>query len=413
MLGLGSRWQFFTQIMLPNHLRSAARDACISIVDHYSDPIHYAVSSNSNSLGDCDSSDDVSAARQNHGPYFDAVLGRPMPDLPPVGGFWYRRLLETSDVSSNESKNDMTTARLGAARELLACYESAIHPCMSRSRQQFDGEDHHDNYNGEPLELKLPLNAMVEVMMNYELLLAHLMRVGSGVQSSADRGRNAVNDELINNPNPTHNPLEKVDGEELSERAEGDHETSAADEASPAPDSDVVIRIVTTIADDVLRWSVKLPKKDGSALWKVRNVLLPCLLRLIEHLVVLLSSYERQNIGKRSAFNKMGRHCLAIATLTALPFVGDGKLNSGVFGCGRLLDWILDRSNEGSIESPELHDLSIAHTLQECSLPPVLSESIMKCDFMQRSVVDWSVPSAHFGAPWVSALDNAGTTTSD
>jgi hypothetical protein len=100
------------------------------------------------------------------------------------------------------------------------------------------------------------------------------------------------------------------------------------------------------------------------------------------------------------------RRCLAIATVAAAPFVGDGKLNSGVFGCGSLLDWNADdRDGDGSII--EMHGpsnlLSLAHTLQECSHPPImlLPESMISSDFMQRSVVDWSVKSAKMDAPWV------------
>jgi hypothetical protein len=131
-------------------------------------------------------------------------------------------------------------------------------------------------------------------------------------------------------------------------------------------------------------------------MWKVWNVLLPSLLRLIEHLVVLLPSFESKNIGYGATYDMMVRHCLAIATVAAAPFVGDGKLNSGTFGCGCLLDWITLRGNEDGVESQEPCNLSVAYKLQECSLPPALSESIMMSNFMQRSVVDWSVPSAHF-----------------
>jgi hypothetical protein len=446
------------------HLTSTARDACISLVNHYSDPIHHhhhhASSSSSSDHpleGGRDSDDDPppdAAAgqqlgdgaddhRHRHpgggdddaaGPYFDAVLGRPMPDLPPVCGFWYRRLLEVaagggggggciggggaSSSSSSSSSSDSITAGWGAARELLAQYESSIHPrVVKRRRRRRGGEDRDGGPGGgERAELEVPLDAVVEVLRNYELLVARLMRVGGGsgggVQSSpTDPGGGdaaAANDDqsIVDS---THTPLDSPDEGGESERTVGIHETSTAGDGGPTSDCDAR-RVAAAIADDVLRWSVDLPKEDASALWNVRNALLPCLLRLIEHLVVLLPSYENDNIidDGAASYSTMVRHCLAIATVAAAPFAGDGKLNSGAFGCGSLLDWISGciSNEDGGVDSQEPRNLSIAHTLQECSVPPALSESITTSDFMQRSVVDWSVPSAQFGAPWVSALDD-------
>ena len=429
------------------HLTSTARDACISMVNHYSDSIHHhhhASSSSSNHpLEGCDSDDAPPAAGQrgdgadhyhhpddddDAGPYFDAVLGRPMPDLPPVCGFWYRRLLEVAagggggggciggggaSSSSSSSSSDSITAGWGAARELLAQYESSIHPrVVKRRRRRRGGEDRDGGPGGgERAELEVPLDAVVEVLRNYELLVACLMRVGGsgGVQSpptDPGGGDAAANDQSI--VDSTHAPLDSSDEGGASERTGGIHETSTAGDGGPTSDCDAR-RVAAAIADDVLGWSIDLPKKDTSALWNVRNALLPCLLRLIEHLVVLLPSYENDNIDDGAASDStMVRHCLAIATVAAAPFVGDGKLNSGAFGCGSLLDWISGCSSneDGGVDSQEPRNLSIAHTLQECSVPPALSESITTSDFMQRSVVDWSVPSAQFGAPWVSALDD-------
>ena len=258
--------------MSSNRLSLTARDACISIVNHYSDLIHHRASSFSNSFEDCNSDDAPAVARRgsnndaadqrgghDHHPYFDAVLGRPIPDLPPVGGFWCCRLLiEASSVgapsSRGSTKEDATAAAgSGAARELLARYESAIHPCVERGTRtrRWSGEDR-DGSTGEASGPEVPLDAVVEVLMNYELFVAHLIRVGSGVRSSSARGGDAVNDRLI--VDTTHIPLENFDGKKASERAEGTYETSTAGEQSPTPDCDVR-RVAATIADDVIRWS--------------------------------------------------------------------------------------------------------------------------------------------------------------
>ena len=390
-------------------LSTTARDACISIMKHYSDPIHHTIASSSSSSSTNNLSEEESLSSTSP-PYFDSVLGRPMPELPPVSAFWYRRLLDASagtttcgsSMSSNESTpNDATmmTSR-GAAFELLICYESVLHPCVKRRRTN----EHIDKYH---IESETPLNAVVEVVRNYELLVAHLMRVESVGEQALVDGGNIVNDESISSP-MLLNTVNNIDSKDSTKiYVITSIEANTGEDSMHNPEHDVK-RIVATIADDILQWSVKLPKNDNLALFKVRNVILPCLLRLIIHFVVLLPSYKHRVSG--AEFNIMFRHCLAIATVSAVPFVGDGKLKSGVFGCGCLLDWISGRNIDETIRSPEYNEFSIAYTLNKCSLPPELPASLATSDFMTRSVVDWSAASAHFGAPWVSAFEQYAET---
>ena len=399
-------------------LSTTARDACISIVKHYSDPIHHTVvaSSSSSSSSTNNLSEEESIAVVNvhdvsstSPPYFDPFLGRPMPELSPMNAFWYCRLLDASagtatcgssmsELTSNDATmmtNDatmMTTSR-GAAFELLICYESVLHPCVKRRRTN-------ELIDKDNIESETPMNAVVEVIRNYELLVAHLVRVETGEQAFVEGG-NVVNGELISSP--MLNTVKKFDSTDSTKIMVIESSEINDGKDNMHNHEHDVRRIVDTIADDILQWSVKLPKNDHLALWKVRNVLLPCLLRLINHIVVLLPSYKSRVSG--AEFTTMVRHCLAIATVSAVPFVGDGRLKSGAFGCGCLLDWISGHNIDETNISPEHNEFSIAYTLNKCSLPPELPASLAASDFMTRSVVDWSAASAQFGAPWVSAFE--------
>ncbi|KAL7529143.1 hypothetical protein ACHAXR_002813 [Thalassiosira sp. AJA248-18] len=176
--------------------------------------------------------------------------------------------------------------------------------------------------------------------------------------------------------------------------------------------------MVYVIADDVFQWSTRLQKKDKPAQWKLNNVLLPCLLRLIEHCVVLLTSHNNDSV---SLSNEQVQEALAIATVAAVPFVGDGKLKSGAFGIGSLLEWVFESSNEdGHVGASTPSILSLTYTLRSCSLPPIskteessanytLPDSIVSSNFMTSPVVDWSVPAAQFNAPWTDGVTGIGS----
>lgn len=376
---------------MPNDLESTAADACASIVKHYSDPIHFASSLTSGERdgGSDQNSYSGSAATKcldKSAPYFDTILGGPMPDLAPVCDFWYRKLLDASASSTSLG------ASLIAARELLCSYESIIHPCVKRQRNRHDEDS--------KLEKEVSLNAVVEIIINYELLLAHLMRDAS-TQSVAK-------DDIITEENEPSNPIIETGTIVLR----GAEDTSKTIEENKSE----LDKMVCVIADDIFHWSANLPKKDKASMWKIQNILLPCLLRLIQHTIVLPTYRQHEKLMTN---NTQLRNALAVATVTAVAFVGDGKLNSGDFGIGSLLEWTLDIETEDCHENaPTMPShLSLAHTLQSCSLSPIstavdfnatckLPMSIVSSDFMTRPVVDWSVPSAHFDAPWVSFINN-------
>lgn len=111
--------------------------------------------------------------------------------------------------------------------------------------------------------------------------------------------------------------------------------------------------------------------------------------------VLLTPTHSCGSIPKH---NTQIRKALSVATIAAVPFVGDGKSKSGAFSIGALLEWVCtdDKGEEG--QKPPI--LSLSDTLPTSSGLP---DSILSSNFMTRSVVDWSVPAAQFGAPWVSA----------
>jgi hypothetical protein len=367
---------------MTDSLGTAAQDVCVSIVNHYSFPLQEAPVDRDN--------DDTSAEFRNHAnsdlspPYFDNTLGYPMPELDPRYHSWHQRcIVATSDVVRADATTSTTSARnenarfvYDAVQALLKGYESIIHPCVQRKEGIEMNNDNTDRLDKQP---DIPLHAVIEIVRNYELLIAHAMKDRS-FHLSADGSPDIHND---NN--------------DLSEKDENYIGTAS--------------KIIPIIADDIFHLSTNLPKKtnDESTLWKVRNVLLPCLLRLIEHSVVLLTvCTNNQKLSNQTMNASVIQHSLAIATVVAVPFVGDGKLNSGTYSIGSLLDWIQDCDKEsGKKDAPSMPSiLSLAYTLQRCSIPQnnanEQSQSIMLSNFMQRSVVDFSVPSAHAIAPWVS-----------
>ncbi len=353
--------------MADDVLTVAAREVCIALVDHYSDPTHYTSPLPSEGCDHAASTEFRSANNYLSAPYFDGTLGCPMLELEPPCRGWTQQL---RDASSAIDKNTINNA-FDVVNALLRCYESVIHPCVKRKQIAKAQNDILDRKIEQP---GIPLHVVIEIVSNYELLIAHAMRDGAALLSA--NGSTQICD-------ASNNQKESYMG--------------------------TASKIIPIIADDIFQLSTQLPKKskNESTFWKVRNVLLPCLLRLIEHSVVLLTLRSYEHNLSNPATNATGiKNALAIATVVAVPFVGDGKLNSGAYGIGSLLDWIQDREKQGETPLPSI--LSLAYTLQQCSIPPknsnTLSQSIMSSNFMQRSVVDLSVPSARVSASWVSSV---------
>ena len=86
--------------------------------------------------------------------------------------FWYKKLV---DNNMNTSCDHKTQSSLDAARELICCYESTIHPLIMRGNKPLDDCNALSGMVKEVVDNKVPLNAVIEVVKQYELLLAHLM----------------------------------------------------------------------------------------------------------------------------------------------------------------------------------------------------------------------------------------------
>ena len=369
--------------MSTDHLRSVALEAVSSLIKHYSDPVH------SSSTTDVHTIDDTNYVNSNDGPYFVTCVGR-LPNLTPVCEFWYKKLV---DKNMNTSCDHKTQSTSDAARELICCYKSTIHPLIIQGNKPLDDKKTSSGMVKEVVDSKLSLNALIELVKQYELLLAHLMRDASTKLSEDRTNENEIRNMVGVTSNTTTSSINamivEVDDEGMSKAS-----TKGSN----------ICRMVHIIAEDIFHLSAKLPTNSKS-LWKVQNILFPCLLRIIQHSIVLLDSYHHNNGS--SSLSKDIKEAYAVAAIAAVPFVGDGKINSGVFGIGSLLEWVLENEDKPS-------ELSLAYTLRKCVPSPVFKEmessnaylpaSIMSSNFMTRSVVDWSVKDAHYDAPWVSSL---------
>lgn len=321
-------------------LEAVAQNACASLAKHYSDPIHHH---------DAPDGDD-----ENLYSHDESSL---LPCLPPVCEFWYRKLLEVgnSDLACEEESDK--TLSLTITRELLYCYESTIRPVL--------------------LDSAASVNGVMKIIEHYELLLAYF------VQKAEAHDAN-----IISTSCDMDGMVESLDKVHIYNNE----------------NSDTLLRIgriIYSISEDVSHWMSKtIPSNDTNATKKIQDKVFPYLLRLLGYCVILLSSSQGiidvNNKTDLTAF----KEALSIATVICVPFVGDGRLKSGNFGIGTLLDWILENTNDDTNCNP----MSIAAALKCCSPTPnsVMDDSdlITSSSFMQRPVVDWSARSARFVAPW-------------
>jgi hypothetical protein len=336
-------------------LEAVAQKACASLVKHYSDPVHHHHAS--------EQGDDENKRQL----LYSHDESSSLPCLPPVCEFWYRKLLEVGN--SELACDEKTDKKLSLAiiQELLYCYESTIRPAF--------------------IDSSFPANGVIKIVEHYELLLAYFV----------------------------HNAKEH-NCSTTSTSCDMDGMTKSLDKMQIHNDEkrDALLRIgkiIFIISQDVSNWTSKtIPINDTNATTKIQGGVFPYLLRLLGYCVLLLSSSQGivdvQNKTDLTAF----KEALSIATITCVPFVGDGKLKSGNFGIGALIDWILEEANDDTTCNP----ISIAAALKCCSPSPhsVMDDSdddmMTSSSFMQRPVVDWSARSAHFVAPWSDGVDGAG-----
>ncbi len=412
---------------LVNHVREISREACTSIAQHYSDPIHQNDSKDAHESNSIDPS-------KNHDsksvPYFDSILGCPMPALPPFCKFWFRRLTEVTsqwlseddEVFSHGGKiepiDNGKIAGFHAARELICNYESTIHPLVRKRSRNSHGDDLLSESSNQ---LDIPLDAVIKVVYHYELLIAHFVRDFCGILPSArskySKRKNANSEQNESTINRTASP--KFQNAQVSEIY-----ANASHKSCSILSTGKTIHVMTT---EITQWASKLPKENKDRLWKIRNKLLPCLLRLVKHAVTVIH-FSIINYEYRDPDVAVVKEVLSIATIAAVPFIGDGRTSSGSFGIGALFEWVLGKFSSCDGEDSSYGVLSLACVLQSCALSPMtcasdleaeghkeyatlLSESVATNDFLTRPVIDWSVPSARLDAAWTDGVSGVGSRT--
>lgn len=325
-------------------LEAAAEEVCSSLVKHYSDPIHQTPDHDE---------------KGEELPYFhDGSL----PCLPPVCQFWHRKLLEVAD-SDVES----------VTRELLYCYESVIRPVLINNSNSVGGR--------------------MKIIEHYELLLGYY------VQNPVENGESEIT--------TSYNMDEVVKRFDDIDLCDNNNENRTTLELG---------RIIHSVAEDISDWTSKITHNDMETAKKIQNGILPYLLRLLEHCVTLLLSFSHSsnvasrsgNVAKIKTDLTPCKEALSIATVICVPFVGDGRLKSGKFSIGTLMEWIC----QSNADVTNCNLLSLTAALKCCSPSPfsVMNDSdlMSSSPFMQRPVVGWSALSAQFDAPWSDGVDGIG-----
>lgn len=162
------------------------------------------------------------------------------------------------------------------------------------------------------------------------------------------------------------------------------------DNGQPSERVQFIGKTINAIAQDIILWTTNLPSHPDELL-KVQNDLLSHLLRLLEHSVTVLGKVEAYESSDKS----LVKEAMAVVTVVAAPFVGDGTSNSSSFNIGSLFKW--------TTHDEESRRMSLAHTVQSSWLPEsAVDEELISSEFMTRDVVDWLVPEARLQTSWVS-----------
>ena len=159
-------------------------------------------------------------------------------------------------------------------------------------------------------------------------------------------------------------------------------------------------KTIYAITEDIIYWTANLSDDHNPILFHMRKMILPYLLRLLEHCVTVMGSANACESCQKSLY----REAFALVTVIAVPFVGHRKLGDGSFSIGSLLH-LMHMSNASEdctgINSP----ISLRYVIGNCWLPQSAYEGVlMPNDFIERDVVDWSISKTQFDAAWVSFL---------
>ncbi|KAL7518365.1 LOW QUALITY PROTEIN: hypothetical protein ACHAWX_003204 [Stephanocyclus meneghinianus] len=309
-----------------------------------------------------------------------------------ISGLGHRMGIRLLNMICHDLRASSVPKTIELARVLLCCYESSIHLCVRQLRieqNQVENVDAVDALNFR--KERLPISATLKILHNYELMISHLME-------------KVASDKEMNSGVPA---VRDYKGLQKGYCAPAFKIKSHDEVYNESGESHILIigKTINAIADDISHWAANLPD-DEDMLWKIRNLLLPYLLRLLSHCVVCLGAASAQELPSDTVLRK---DALAIVTVVSVPFVGDGRLSSGAFGIGSLLECILPLNSVDRESTTVVDPLSLSLAIKKCRPYPItFDESLMPSNFIARPVVDWSVPAAQFKATWSDGISGIG-----
>lgn len=279
-------------------------DAMQSIADHYSQPIHLSTTSSSiNNKNDQEE-------QQVEVPYFDPLLGKPITSPSPMTHYWFERLIHITTISPKNVVGSLMKSYELILRE--KCFDSGTGSSSSSSR-------------GKTLQVQS--NADI-LLIQYEQLLSKYKEYLKGGCKNSGADYVTVGQEEGKGGQP-----EEVEVEE-------DFYTIVATTVERIASDIFSLSAMYIQPRDVTAKGVEDPSSSAAAAVnsddsfdhhtrsRIRNVILPVLLKLLQHMMDYLMHILTEMDCPMSSREKhknstQVKYCLAVGTLAALAFCKD------------------------------------------------------------------------------------------
>jgi hypothetical protein len=289
-------------------------DAMQSIADHYSQPIH--LSTASSSINNKNEQEE----QQVEVPYFDPLLGKPITSPSPVTHYWFERLIHITTISPKH-----------VVGSLMKSYELIL-----REKCFVDGSTGSSSSSSRGKTLQVQSNAGILLIQYEQLLSKYKEYLKGGCKNNGPDHVTAGQEERKGGQ-----PEEEVEVEEdciytivatTVERMASDifslsamyirpRDVTAKEVEDPSSSSSAAAAAVNS--DDSL---------DQHTRSRIRNMILPVLLKLLQHMMDYLmyiltemdcpmSSREKHKSPLRN--DTQVKYCFAVGTLVALAFCKD------------------------------------------------------------------------------------------